>query len=226
MILTCNQLFTATENPKINSITLDLLREYYETHLHGFSYQYQITDDAGHQQTLELRFEKENFCHLLGIETILTKSINRRDIPQYKGQLGWDNIQNGTLDFAFLKNKNVKGFKNNKSKFVFFYLIPRVAESPKGVSFDQTKVKTKVECEMLFYDNIQNAYVHFGIEKNMEKGFYVPKTFLVEKITKTNTGIKYIENQQQITVNKTNTETQQNLTINETDAENQKKPTK
>lgn len=44
MILNCQQLFQATENPKINDITLDLLREYYETYLHPYIYQYEITE--------------------------------------------------------------------------------------------------------------------------------------------------------------------------------------
>lgn len=209
MILTCDELYNLTENPKINSISLNLLREYYEKYLNCSSFQYEVIDTSKDETfTIQLNFYPENFCHLFGIETILKQSINYKDLHNYKGQLGWNNIQNGTLDFKFLKEKNKKQFLNNKSRFVFFYLVPKLLEMPKGVIFDSSKVRGNsfINCKLLFFDKLQNAYVQIGIVKNESLNCYVPQTFLIEKITQFNDGLKYIGDQQKITVNKIITE--------------------
>ncbi|QWI25663.1 hypothetical protein EXW34_31320 (plasmid) [Bacillus mycoides] len=201
MILNCQQLFEATENPKINSITLDLLREYYETYLHPFIYQYEITEETGGEsktRTIELRFDQNNFCHLLGLEDIVKRNV--RDASGYKSQAGWDNIKLGNIDFADLKSKNQRNFKDNKSRFVFFYLIPQLIDAPKGVLFDPDKVgrPTRINCELLFYDELQKAHVHVGIKYDADLGYYIPKTLLIEK----NAGTKYLDKQTEIIVTK------------------------
>lgn len=208
MVLTCEDLFKVTNNPRINDITLDLLREYYAVYLNPYIFQFEIIDDnIQTSRTIELRFDQENFCHLLAIETIVQFNVNFQDLLQYKGQLGWDNVMNGTIDFRLLRKRETKQrFKDCKSKFVFFYLIPRIIEAPKGVLYNKDLVNgnTKVDCEILFYDNLQNAYVHLGIKYDKKLNYYIPKTFLIEKInSNTNkTGMKYIENQKKITVTK------------------------
>lgn len=140
----------------------------------------------------------------MGIESTLRYSVNYKELQNYKSQLGWDNIKNGILDFEFLKTKNKRGFTDNKSRYVFFYLIPKLAEDPQGVLYDPSKVmgKSNVDCELLFFDIFQRAYVHIGIKKDEKLGYYIPKTFLIEKITANNDGLKYVEDQQKITVKK------------------------
>jgi hypothetical protein len=197
----------STQNPKINIITLDLLREYYEIYLNPYIYKYEIINTVEgeiNETTIELRFDKDNFCHLLGIESTLRYSVSYMELQKYKGQLGWDNIKNGAFDFKFLKTKNKRGFTDNKSRYVFFYLIPKLAEAPKGVLYDPSKVmgKSNVDCELLFFDEFERAYVHIGIKKDEVLGYYIPKTFLIEKITENNDGLKYIADQQKITVKK------------------------
>jgi phage-Barnase-EndoU-ColicinE5/D-RelE like nuclease4 len=205
MGLTCQDLYVATENPRINDLTLDLLREYYETYLHPYIYQFEFVDPIQNApRTIELRFDQENFCHLLGIDTIVKYIVNGDEINQYKGQPGWDNIVKGTLTFGLLRDPKTKQrFKDMKSKFVFFYLIPKFIESPKAVLYDKGKVdgNTRVDCEILFYDQLQNAYVHIGIKLDDDLGYYIPKTFLIEK-TKNKDGLKYINDQTEIIVSK------------------------
>ncbi|MCZ0875631.1 PBECR4 domain-containing protein [Peribacillus sp. AS_2] len=206
MVLTCQQLFNATQNPRINDLTLDLLREYYETHLHPYIFQFEIKDDVGNSsETIELRFDQENFCHLLGIHKIVERTVNRNAIFQYKGQAGWDNVVKGTITFDLLREKKTKKqFTSRKEKYVFFYLIPKLIESPKGVLYDAAAVpgNTLIDCEILFYDNLQSAYVHIGIKKDEDLGYYIPKTFFVEKITSNKDGMKYVANQKEIIVTK------------------------
>nr|WP_275403052.1 PBECR4 domain-containing protein [Sporosarcina limicola] len=184
---------------------MNLLREYYETYLNPYIYQFEIVDESGEKpvkRTIELRFDQENFCHLFGLESIVRRHV--RNTGPYKGQAGWDTIKNGIIDFSDLKVKNKGGFTDNKARFVFFYLVPRLFESPKGLLFDPDKVSvnTYVDCELLFYDQFQKTYVHIGIMEDINLGYYIPKTFLIEKMTKQSDGQKYIKRQQTIHVTK------------------------
>ncbi|MBK5201902.1 MAG: hypothetical protein JJE21_10315 [Spirochaetaceae bacterium] len=205
MILNCEQLYMVTQNPRINDISLELLREYYELYLNPYIYKYKIINNKKDKKVvtnIELRFDKNNFCHLLGIENTLRHSVNKEDLFTYVGQAGWDNIKNEILDFKFIKGKNKLGFNNNKSRYVFFYLIPKLVDHPKGILYDASKVMglTLVDCELLFYDEYQNAYIHIGIKEDKDLGYYIPKTFLIEKITEHSDGRKYINKQDKIIV--------------------------
>ena len=61
------ELRTLSVKPKINDIDLNILRDYDRKFLNPFIYQYDIKDDSNPNST-QLRFDKENFCHLLGLE--------------------------------------------------------------------------------------------------------------------------------------------------------------
>lgn len=201
MIFTLDELHSAQNNPKINSISLELLREFYKVFLSPNIYKFTFTSDNKIHE-IELRFPIENFCHLVGLETIVRKNVPYSQLKQYKGLLGWENIKNEQITFKTLKNINKGRFNNGKSKMVFFYFLPQLLGSGCLLSFDQNKVDstTRVECRLLFYDVFQNAYVHLGIEKKGENNFYIPRTFLVEKVTKQNKGTKFIKDQIKIEV--------------------------
>ena len=190
------ELNSLERQPRINDISLKLLIKYYEAYLYPFVYNYSIGNNEGREINIELRFDIDNFCHLVGLEYIVTRQVSRNNIYLYKGQAGWNRIKDGYLDFQELKSINKKRFKSVKEKFVYFYLIPKLISNPKCIVFDKTKVfpATEIECEILFYDTYNNAVVHLGIEKR-DKGYYIPRTFLIEKITEYNLGKKYTENQ-------------------------------
>ncbi|WP_418881548.1 PBECR4 domain-containing protein, partial [Waltera sp.] len=120
--------------PKINDIDLDVLQDYYRKFLNPFIYQYDITENEK-QSSIQLRFDEENFCHLLGIESIVKYSVSKKEIHHYKGQGGWDYIQNTGLCFNDLKRMNKSKFKSIKAKFVYFYLMPDILENPVAVNF-------------------------------------------------------------------------------------------
>lgn len=187
--------------PKINDISLKILSEFYEIFLYPFIYNYHIETQEGNKD-IELRFELDKFCHLLGMESIVKYSVPYKELYNYKGQGGWDNVVNLSIDIQHLKNINKRRFKNVKAKYVYFYLIPRLIENPMAVDYDVNKVepKTKIECEILFYSNVKNdnAIIHLGIEKS-EEGYYFPRTFFVEKVSEKEEDI-YIKKQEEISV--------------------------
>lgn len=213
MILTCEELYNYAQNPRINQIDLDLLREYYETYLNPYTFQFEVKYDDDNTEKIELIFDKRNFCHLLGIEGILKYTVSRKDIWKYKGDHGWDNVVNGTINFELLRHqKNRKRFNSRKDKYVFFYLIPQVLHTPQAVKYELGLVNgtTNIDCEILIYNHRISAYVHIGITKDEELGYYVPQTFFVERVTEKNNGLKYIESQKELTISKIENEINQN----------------
>lgn len=197
------ELKELTIKPKINDITLDTLREYYEIFLHPFIYTYRIIQGDKNRE-ITLRFDRENFCHLLGMETIAKGSVKQSELYKYRGENGWNNVKNGIIDIKTLKNLNKKRFQSVKAKYVYFYLIPSLLEKPLAVNYDKSKVKppTSIDCELLFYSKYDNAIIHLGIIS--QNDYYVPRTFFVEKLSGANSKDIYIENQERIVVTKEN----------------------
>ena len=187
--------------PRINDISLKILSEYYEMFLYPFIYNYHVQTPDGNKE-IELRFELEKFCHLLGIESIVKYSVPHSVLHNYKGKDGWNNIVNLRLDIQHLKKINNRKFKNVKAKYVYFYLIPGLIENPMAVNYDINKVEpeTRIECEILFYSNVKgdNAIIHLGIQKS-NAGYYFPRTFFVEKVSNLEDDI-YIKRQEKINV--------------------------
>ena len=169
--------------------------------LYPFIYNYHIKTENG-DKNIELRFELENFCHLLGIEAIAKHSVSCNDLHNYKGKNGWDNISNSIIDISHLKSLNKRKFLSVKAKYVYFYLIPELIEKPMAVKYNINNVvpKTRIECEILFYSNVKddNAIIHLGLEKS-DDGYYIPRTFFVEKVSKKEDDI-YIKMQKEIKV--------------------------
>lgn len=195
-----NDLLSLTKPPKINSISLKVLSEFYENYLCQTQFRYILMNK--NEEVIELRFKNENFCHLVGIEKIVKSNVNKNSIVEYKGEKGWDNIKNGIITFEILKSINKSKFKSGKEKFIFFYLIPKLMESPQIILYDRTKVnpKTEIECKMIFYNTHDNVILHIGIEIDSKNNYYIPRTFFVEKITDHTKESKYLKNQTELTL--------------------------
>lgn len=189
-------MYTAIElkelsvKPRINDITLQTLADYYNIFLNPFIYIYSVKGII--KKKIELRFNKENFCHLVGLETIVKYSISFKELHKYKGIDGWNNIYGNNkdgfiLDIPHLKKINKRNFQNVKAKFVYFYLLPNLIQDPLSVNFKNDNVypPTKIECDIMFYSKVKNdkAIIHLGIKKHSDEDYYIPKTFFVEKVS-------------------------------------------
>ena len=190
-------MYTAVElknlqiKPRINDISLRILADYYAMFLHPFIFKYSIKSGE-EKRNIELRFDKENFCHLVGLETIARNAVPYREMYKYKGIGGWnsiygDNSDGFVIDIPYLKSLNKKKFLNIKAKFVYFYLLSDLAASPLSVEFKNQNVNppTKIDCEIMFYSMVEgdNAIIHLGIKKDEKSEYYIPKTFFVEKVS-------------------------------------------
>ena len=64
------ELKNLREKPRINDLSLETLRQYYEYYLNPFIYHYNITYTDGSQKNLELRFDQENFAICSGLNPL------------------------------------------------------------------------------------------------------------------------------------------------------------
>lgn len=76
-----------TIKPKINDITLEVLREFYEMFLYPFIFTYTVTANNSSRK-IKLAFNTRNFCHLLGVESIAKRSVKYSDLHNYRGEDG------------------------------------------------------------------------------------------------------------------------------------------
>ena len=102
--------------PRINDVDLRTLQDYYSKFLNPFIYQYDVVEDKK-QKTIQLRFDEENFCHLLGIESIVKYSVSRKELHNYKGQDGWNFIKNAVVHLC-IKKDELLGYYIPKTFFV------------------------------------------------------------------------------------------------------------
>lgn len=175
------ELKELTIKPKINDISLEVLREFYEMFLYPFIYTYTITQN-GENKNISLRFNTKNFCHLLGVETIVKNAVKFSELHNYRGEVGWNNIKSGAIDIKHLKTLNKKKFLSVKAKYVYFYLVPSLLETPLAVNYDKSKVMspTNIECELLFYSMYDNAVIHLGWKKKIMRTFIFHEFFLLK----------------------------------------------
>ena len=160
-MLSAIELKSLSIKPRINDISLKILSEYYEMFLYPFIYHYHIKS-VKEERVIELRFNLENFCHLLGIEY----SVPMKELHNYRGKAGWDNISNLVIDFQLLKSLNKNKFKNIKAKYVYFYLLMDLVENPIAVNYDVQNVNpiTNIDCEILFYSKVKMIMPLFILE--------------------------------------------------------------
>lgn len=158
------------------------------------------------ERTFDLWFDKENFSHLLGLETIVKYSVSHRDQHKYKGMDGWNNIYGNNevgfiIDIPHLKSINNKKFQSMKAKFVYFYLLPSLLTAPISVNFNNENVDppTRIDCELVFYSKVENdnAIIHLGIKYDKNLRHFIPKTVFIEKASKKQDDI-YIAKQEEL----------------------------
>ncbi|MBP3048770.1 hypothetical protein J9345_19755 [Bacillus subtilis subsp. subtilis] len=191
-----------TSKPSFDQISIQLLQEYYEAYLTPYVFKYDVNLNGKHQ-TIELKFNRDNFCHLLGITKIAkeSKNVPERLVRNYKGNKGYDVIKKGRITKKKLNLLHKSLYKDMKRKMVWFYLVHRLLQSPKAIEY-KYQVNQIASVDIIFFDEIQKAFIHLGILKKKGKvpNVYVPSTFLVEPITQNNDGKKFIDGQPIISV--------------------------
>lgn len=189
-----------TRNPSITDISLKMLQDYYDHYLLNNTYEYHLQDG----QTIEVPFKEKDLCHLLGIKKLVEGTIHSSHLINYYGEKGYQNIKDGTLDFAALRNIGKKRFNFSKDKWVFFFLVHRMAEAPHNNIFVEFAPKegSRVPVKFLVYDVCENAVGHLGINYSEDKKVWFPQSYMTERINQTSDGMSLITGKDTIGVEK------------------------
>lgn len=191
---------TLTVKPTLDQIDLIVLTDYYEKYLEPFQYEFELEDG----NEIKLKFNRDNFCHLLGIHKPAEKKFGKGkpQIYSFKGMKGYMRIKDGTINKAMLKGLNKSAYNDMRSSLVNFYQIHRMLDNPQAVYY--TNVVNRINSvDILIYNQTINSYIHLGIVKKERQNYYSPSTFLIESITAHSAGNKFIEGQTPLTIIKT-----------------------
>jgi hypothetical protein len=189
-MLDVKALSSLTKKPRIDEISLELLRQYYERDLEPYIFIFELDNGI----VVNLAFNKEHLCHLLGIEKMAKGAVKYKERYKYFGHEGYNNIQNGTITIKHLKDLNKGRFNFIKDKLIFFYLLPYIVDSPEILlDFVTSEDDSLIEAKLLAYMSTEEAYVHLGIDEDDESKRFFPKTYLIERINETSDGTKFIK---------------------------------
>ena len=78
---------------------------------------------------------------------------------------------------------------------LYFYLLPNLLNSATIMIKFNPVPGSSVQCELLLYNQLEGVYLHLGIEKEDDGKSYFPRTFLIERITASNPGTRFIDGQ-------------------------------
>lgn len=85
-----------------------------------------------------------------------------------------------------------------------FYLLPSIIDFPKILlNFVAKDVPSLIQAKLLAYASTEQAYVHLGIDQDHINMRFFPRTYLIERITQTSDGTKFIKGQSPLKVVKT-----------------------
>ncbi|MED3346598.1 MULTISPECIES: PBECR4 domain-containing protein [Bacteria] len=175
-MLSVTDLLTLNTKPSLKDITLQTIQEFYSEHLCKKVFIFEL--DSPDFPLVRLRFEEDNFCHLLGIQHVLK---SQKGGTSYIGQEGYNLIKKGTVTFDFMKTKNKQGFKSKKNRMLYFPFVYQVLNSPTITKFSRAHLTTNIDLDILFYTQTHNIYLHLGLGQDNTTDYFYPKTFYDRK---------------------------------------------
>ena len=148
---------------------LQSLQEYYEHALCDRIFQYKLNNG----DILQIRFFRESFCHLLGIQHITS---NRH----YIGKAGYDCIHAGNMTARHLKNINRAGFSRIERRISYFTHIGHLMQHGSIFRFYPERVgRTRIQATHLVYEENERLYLHLFLKReSKESNLYVPISYI------------------------------------------------
>jgi len=191
-MLTKIQLLTQNEMPKLLDISLLLYIEFFEENFHGKIYEYKLNNGW----IVKLIMDKSRIHHLLGIQHIDLKSINKKTFI--------DDIKNGTITIDVLRDRKGKKdrFNDMKDRILMFSCLNYLLENCTYFYVDTGKVpKSMVPADFLLFNKISEKGVQLAIEKNKDNEFYKAVSLLVTRAASYDKHIADLDNYQVVELN-------------------------
>lgn len=190
--LAIDDLASIESKPTEHEITLKTIADFYNHYM--VSTEFEFTLDHSTQQTVKIRFEKDNLCHLLGFQHIFADEPNAKS---YVGQSGFSLLEKSEVTFSTFKSSPnlLNKYKQDKERILYFPFIYQLLLEPDFIAFSNASLSTNISTEFILYNQKNKRYIHLGVDKHENtEDIYFPRTFLV---TKSN---KFVNNQQPIEI--------------------------
>ncbi|MEB6551135.1 PBECR4 domain-containing protein [Heyndrickxia sporothermodurans] len=175
-MLSVTDLLTVQTMPSVTDVSLQTIQLFYKEHLCDRVFIFELDDKD--RPIVKLRFSEKHLCHLLGIQYVLTPQMHGY---KYLGSTGYTFIEDGTVTFDFLKTENKIGFKSKKRRMLYFPFVYQILKNPTTIIFNKSLVSTMIDVDIILYNQLNNTYLHLGIDKDADSDFYYPKSFYDRK---------------------------------------------
>ncbi|MGW9529751.1 PBECR4 domain-containing protein [Paenibacillus terrae] len=184
-MLDLTTLLSLNKKPNFADIDLPVLRELFYKELYPYTFEFILSTG----ETITLKFDLNKFCHLVGIEKTAKqqRTLRGRQLKEYKGMRGLNNIFKGVLNKASIRNLGVN-LNPMKDKMLHFYFLPRLMNTSSLMIKYVPSTTSALSCEFFIYDlhSPDNAYIQLGLQKEWHGKWYYPESFLVNRITAAN----------------------------------------
>lgn len=164
------------------------LLEFYESNLCNRIFRYQLNNKID----IDIRFYKENFCHLLGIQHVFQKD------KKYLGVSGYQKIKEKRLTINHLKKHNKLEYNKLELKLRCFEDIYSMLKSGAFIKFYQFRAKpsTTIVADFIIYQDRKEYMLHLFLRReNNTTNQYSPISFVVKSVNDRNYK-QYIEGQE------------------------------
>ena len=176
-LLTSEELKFVQRKPIEAELSLQNLQLFYEEHLMNRTFEFELDEPS--QPIIKLIFEADNFCHLIGFQHIFEDEQNATD---YEGFFGYNKIKKCEVTMGTFKEPRIKTkYKNQRERILYFPFLYQLIKNPTVILFSPENLNTKISTEFIFYNALNNRYLHLGVDKHEGTNFYFPRTFFVRK---------------------------------------------
>lgn len=130
-LLTTKELKLINRKPLESELSLELLLNYYEEFLTERVFAFEL--DYSTKPVVNLRFEKDNLCHLLGFQHIFE---DEPDATSYSGASGYDLIKTGIVTMDTFKKPHIRPkYKASRERILYFAYIYQLLKNPTVILF-------------------------------------------------------------------------------------------
>lgn len=140
-LLTTKELKLINRKPLESELPLKLLLNYYEEFLTERTFAFEL--DYPTNPLINLRFEKDNLCHLLGFQHIFE---DEPDATSYSGASGCDLINSGTITMDTFKKPHIRPkYKEGREWILYFAYIYQLLKNSTVLLFSNEHFSLKYQ---------------------------------------------------------------------------------
>lgn len=186
--------------PGMASTSLKDVADRYEQQLADRKFVYTFQEKGKKPFRVPVSFERSGFCHLFSIGSMVQDVTP--DLDQFSGMKGWNNIQQGTITLALLRQLDPGQFNYYQPEFQMFDQMIDTVLHPQAILYDPKRVSgSRLEADILLYNIYGDRTIHIALSQDpKDKDWFVRSYFVRENNRDREYPTKYIANMKPLSV--------------------------